>query len=89
MLTATVAHSYKCGVPSSLFLARLFDPRVNILEAEWSAFRPTKWLLPLLVDLSDWRGKLHEIEQGVRNTSNNTDVVFIADFPGEKNTLIN
>lgn len=59
--------------------ARLFDPQVDIVRAEWSPFRHTPWLKPLLVDLSPWRTKLQDIESSL---DNQTEVVFIADFPG-------
>ena len=39
--------------------------------------------MPLLVDLSDWRTKLAEIEDSVYNSTQLLDVVFVADFPGE------
>lgn len=49
------------------------------MKADWSPFRKTTWLKPLLVDLSPWRTKLQEIENSL---DNQTEVVFIADFPG-------
>ncbi|KAM4677468.1 vitamin K-dependent gamma-carboxylase [Discoglossus pictus] len=61
------------------FQQRLFDPTVDIVKAEWSPFRKTPWLKPLLVDLSPWRSKFQEVENTL---DNQTDVVFIADFPG-------
>uniref|UniRef100_A0A8C3S4F3 Vitamin K-dependent gamma-carboxylase n=1 Tax=Chelydra serpentina TaxID=8475 RepID=A0A8C3S4F3_CHESE len=61
------------------FQQRLFDPQVDIVRAQWSPFRHTPWLKPLLVDLSPWRAKLQEIESSL---DNQTEVVFIADFPG-------
>ncbi|XP_067396404.1 vitamin K-dependent gamma-carboxylase [Emydura macquarii macquarii] len=61
------------------FQQRLFDPQTDIVRAEWSPFYPTPWLKPLLVDLSPWRAKLQEIESSL---DNQTEVVFIADFPG-------
>ncbi|XP_067879063.1 vitamin K-dependent gamma-carboxylase isoform X2 [Heterodontus francisci] len=61
------------------FQQRLFDPRIDIVTAEWSPFKKTSWLMPLLVDLSPWRSKFDEIEKML---DNHTDVVFIADFPG-------
>ncbi|XP_062995082.1 vitamin K-dependent gamma-carboxylase isoform X1 [Elgaria multicarinata webbii] len=61
------------------FQQRLFDPHVDIVQAEWSPFHKTPWLKPLLVDLSPWRIKLQEIEDSL---DNQTEVVFIADFPG-------
>ncbi|XP_074052566.1 vitamin K-dependent gamma-carboxylase isoform X2 [Macrotis lagotis] len=61
------------------FQQRLFDPRVDIVRAAWSPFRPTPWLQPLLLDLSPWREKFQEIENSL---DNHTEVVFIADFPG-------
>ena len=36
--------------------------------------------MPLLVDLSPWRSKFDEIDKML---DNQTDVVFIADFPGK------
>ncbi|KAM9311970.1 vitamin K-dependent gamma-carboxylase [Gastrophryne carolinensis] len=61
------------------FQQRLYDPTVDIVKAEWSPFQKTPWVKPLLVDLSPWRLKFQEIESSV---DNQTDVVFIADFPG-------
>ncbi|CAF99303.1 unnamed protein product, partial [Tetraodon nigroviridis] len=58
---------------------RIFDPRVDIVKADWSPFRPNPWLMPLLVDLSPWRTKFQEIEGSL---DNQTEIVFIADFPG-------
>lgn len=64
------------------FQQRLLDPRIDLLTAEWHPFKQTSWLLPLLTDLSDWRGKLDEIEKTIYKESNTTEVVFIADYPG-------
>ncbi|XP_072311491.1 vitamin K-dependent gamma-carboxylase [Eucyclogobius newberryi] len=61
------------------FQQRIFDPRVDIVKADWSPFRPNPWLMPLLVDLSPWRTKFQEIEGTL---DNQTEIVFIADFPG-------
>ena len=61
---------------------RTYDPRVNLLEADWSPMTTPSWTLPLLVDLSDWRDKLAEIERSLQDHVNDTDVVFVADFPG-------
>lgn len=60
-------------------LGRIFDPRVDIVKADWSPFKPNPWLMPLLVDLSPWRTKFQEIEGSL---DNQTEIVFIADFPG-------
>lgn len=61
------------------FQQRLFDPRVDIVQAAWSPFQRTPWVQPLLMDLSPWRTKLQEIKSSLDNF---TEVVFIADFPG-------
>lgn len=61
------------------FQQRIFDPRVDIVKADWSPFKPNPWLMPLLVDLSPWRTKFQEIEGTL---DNQTEIVFIADFPG-------
>ena len=60
----------------------MFDPRVDMTTAPWQPFEDTPWLMPLLTHLSDWRTKLDEIEKNIYEGSNNTDVVFIADVPG-------
>lgn len=52
-----------------------------MITAEWSPFKPTPWLMPLLTDLSDWRTKLAEIEEQL---DSHIDVTFVADFPGKK-----
>lgn len=67
------------------FSRRIFDPRVDIVTADWSPFKPNPWLMPLLVDLSPWRTKFQEIEGSL---DNQTEIVFIADFPGYENLLI-
>nr|CAH0104986.1 unnamed protein product [Daphnia galeata] len=64
------------------FQQRLIDPRVNLLETEWSPFRPTRWLMPLLTELSAWRQKLNQLERTVFNWSYESRVAFVADFPG-------
>lgn len=61
------------------FQQRIFDPRVDVVKADWSPFRANSWLMPLLVDLSPWRTKFQEIEGSL---DNQTEIVFIADFPG-------
>lgn len=66
-------------------LFRIFDPRVDIVRADWSPFRPNPWLMPLLVDLSPWRTKFQEIEGSL---DNQTEIVFIADFPGCRASLL-
>ena len=63
-------------------ITRMFDPRVDLVKAEWHPLKHTPWLMPLLTDLSDWRGKLTQIEKTIFESDNDTDVVFIADFPG-------
>nr|XP_022319496.1 vitamin K-dependent gamma-carboxylase-like [Crassostrea virginica]XP_022319497.1 vitamin K-dependent gamma-carboxylase-like [Crassostrea virginica] len=64
------------------FQQRMFDPRVNIMDVEWSPFKEVSFAMPLLLDLSPWRSKLEEMEKELIDTSNYTDVVFVADFPG-------
>ncbi|KAF6204951.1 hypothetical protein GE061_019117 [Apolygus lucorum] len=64
------------------FQQRMYDPKVDILEAPWSPFHRTPWVMPLLSDLSDRREKMVEIENEVSTWSNRSSVLFIADFPG-------
>ncbi|XP_077999053.1 vitamin K-dependent gamma-carboxylase-like [Glandiceps talaboti] len=61
------------------FQQRVWDPRVDLVKADWSPFKSVPFLLPLLVELSPWRSKLEEIEHSL---DLDTDVVFVADFPG-------
>jgi len=60
----------------------MFDPRVDLVAAQWSAFDEVTWLMPLLSELSDWRRRLDEIQRDIYVSTNDTDVVFVADFPG-------
>ncbi|XP_071828913.1 vitamin K-dependent gamma-carboxylase-like isoform X1 [Apostichopus japonicus] len=61
------------------FQQRIWNPDTEMITAEWSPFKPTPWLMPLLTDLSDWRTKLAEIEEQL---DSHIDVTFVADFPG-------
>ncbi|XP_070186460.1 vitamin K-dependent gamma-carboxylase-like isoform X2 [Littorina saxatilis] len=64
------------------FQQRIVDPRVDMLTADWNLFKATPWVMPLLADLTDWRGKLVEIENHYLNSTTLYDIVFVADFPG-------
>jgi len=61
---------------------RMFDPRVDLVTAKWSALDEVTWLMPLLTELSGWRDRLDEIQDVIYTSVNDTDVVFVADFPG-------
>lgn len=67
------------------FQQRMYDPNVDLTKAEWSAFEQPSWTLPLLRELSTWRLKLPEIEEQIFGWSNYSDVLFVADFPGNEN----
>ena len=60
----------------------MYDPHTDLVTADWHPLVATSWIMPLLVDLSDWRTKLDDIEMNVYKGSNDTNVIFIADFPG-------
>lgn len=64
------------------FQQRVFDPRVDLLKAEWSPFKKTSWSLPLLNELNHLRPKLRTIANEVLAWNNYSDVIFVADFPG-------
>ncbi|XP_075232992.1 gamma-glutamyl carboxylase [Lycorma delicatula] len=64
------------------FQQRMFDPKVNLLTAPWSPFKPVDWLMPLLSDLNHWRTKMSHLQEEVWSWSDYTDVLFYADFPG-------
>lgn len=67
---------------NSRFQQRVYDPRVDILTAEWSPFEDTKWVLPILSELTELRPKLSDITEHVFGWNNYSDVLFIADYPG-------
>nr|XP_014092739.1 vitamin K-dependent gamma-carboxylase [Bactrocera oleae] len=64
------------------FQQRVYDPRVDLLKAEWSPFKHTSWSLPLLNELNHMRPKLKTMTDEVMGWSNYSDVIFVADFPG-------
>jgi vitamin K-dependent gamma-carboxylase len=64
------------------FQQRMYDPNVNLLKTNWSVFEQPSWVLPLLLELSNWRTTMQEIEKRVLSWSNDTEVLFVADFPG-------
>lgn len=68
------------------FQQRMFDPNYDLLKANWSPFQPVEWLLPVLTEYSGFRTTMNEISTEVYSWSNNSDVLFIADFPGEEVT---
>ncbi|XP_076642244.1 gamma-glutamyl carboxylase [Halictus rubicundus] len=64
------------------FQQRMFDPNVDFLTVDWHPFKPISYLMPLLSQYNSYRYKLEEIQQHVYTWSNDTDVLFVADFPG-------
>ncbi|KAJ8971128.1 hypothetical protein NQ314_000860 [Rhamnusium bicolor] len=64
------------------FQQRMYDPNYDLLQANWSPFRSVEWLLPVLTELNDFRMTMNEIIEEVYSWSNQSDVLFIADFPG-------
>ncbi|XP_076618257.1 gamma-glutamyl carboxylase [Colletes latitarsis] len=64
------------------FQQRMFDPNVDLLTVDWHPFKPISFLMPLLSQYNSYRYKLEEIQQHVYTWSNDTDVLFVADFPG-------
>lgn len=63
------------------FQQRMFNPNVDLLTVDWHPFKPVSFLMPLLSEYNSYRYKLDEIQQHVYTWSNDTDVIFIADFP--------
>ncbi|CAH0626825.1 unnamed protein product [Chrysodeixis includens] len=62
------------------FVQRMFDSKADILKASWGPFSEVSYLMPMIDGV--WRGKLDEIRNHVHSWSENSDVVFYADFPG-------
>lgn len=63
---------------------RIFNPKTDILQAEWSPFQETKWILPLQAELSGWRKKMEKITKAVHKKNPERQLTFILDFPGKK-----
>ena len=59
---------------------RLYDSEVDLMQADWSPFQQTDWVMPLLTELSGWREKLLEIDRDIRGR--NESAIFMADYPG-------
>ncbi|XP_076269277.1 gamma-glutamyl carboxylase [Rhynchophorus ferrugineus] len=64
------------------FQQRMFNPNYNLLQANWSVFRPVEWMLPLMVQYDGFRKQIADITKHIHSWNNESDVVFIADFPG-------
>ena len=62
---------------SPLLITRLYDPRVDLVSAEWHPLLPTPWVMPLLSELSDWRSKLDSIEKEIYASNNDTNGINI------------
>lgn len=65
------------------FQQRMFDPRVDLLTADWSPIKEVSWLMPLLTEFSSWRKQIMKLEKEIYSWSEYSDVIFVADFPGE------
>lgn len=65
------------------FQQRMFDPNYDLLKANWLPFKEVEWLMPLLTQYNGLRNKIHDIQQHVYSWSNYSDVLFVADFPGQ------
>lgn len=64
------------------FQQRVFNPNTDVLAAEWSPFRETDWVLPLISELTHFRPRILHLTNEVLMWSEYSDVLFIADFPG-------
>ncbi|XP_069669123.1 vitamin K-dependent gamma-carboxylase isoform X2 [Periplaneta americana] len=64
------------------FQQRMFDPRVDLLTADWSPVKAVTWLMPLLTEFSSWRTQIMDIQREVYSWSEYSDAIFVADFPG-------
>lgn len=64
------------------FTQRIYDPRVDILTAKWSPFQRPSWVMPLLTEYNDWRSWLRQREDEMIKQTDNSGIVFMADFPG-------
>lgn len=58
----------------------MWNPLENMVAADWSPFQTPPWTMPLLIELSDWRTRLQQIENEL---GEEVGVTFVADFPGK------
>lgn len=65
------------------FQQRMFDPTVDMLKVDWSPFRKVPWMKPLLRQFTSKRTEMQEIAKNVLSWNNFSDVMFVADFPGQ------
>lgn len=86
ILTTNISNSFSiyfdvwCSL-NGRFQQRVYDPTVDILRASWSPFVKPSWIKPLLSELTHMRSKISVVNKNVLAWNNNTDVMFIADFP--------
>lgn len=64
------------------FTQRMFDPKVDLLNADWSPYRTVSFLMPLMDEKLHWREDLDRMRKEVHSWNNNSDVIFLADFSG-------
>ncbi|KAG8189145.1 hypothetical protein JTE90_018439 [Oedothorax gibbosus] len=64
------------------FTQRMYDPTVDVVRAPWSPFSDVWWALPLQTHLTPWREGLVQTEEKIMDSSDDADVLFVADFPG-------
>lgn len=60
------------------FKQRIYNPEIDVANYRWSPFLKPAFVLPLMTDLSNWRGEL----QNIKDKWKKYRVVFVADFPG-------
>lgn len=65
------------------FQQRMYNPNYDLLKANWSPFKKVEWLMPLLSEYNNFRRTMHDITEEVYSWSNQSDVLFVADFPGK------
>lgn len=66
----------------------MFDSKADLLKVSWSPFKPVSFLMPLLDEAIGWRAVLNDIKKEVHSWSNNSHVLFVADFPGKSHVSI-
>ena len=70
---------------NSRFAQRIYDPSIDIVQADWSPFHKPNWVLPLLFDpKSEWQKRLISLEESIYKQNNQSIVVSLADFPGNR-----
>lgn len=87
-IQSNVVFTNKFNQPQEIFIIfseKLIDPTVDMTTANWSVFQQSQWVMPLLTELNDLRYVARTIQRDIYSKSDDMDVLFLCDFPGNTN----